>query len=703
VTAADVFDTFEQDEDTLAAQDAIVLDLALQLGGAGHLLTPVTLTRGRDGGKEARFHRSKWQTGKEPDASADPQVIRDWWVAYPGTSFAIVCGEVSGIEGTDLDVKPAEGVNGLEWWSKQSLPLAGMVVETLSGGLHCITRRRPDRPLPTGAGVIASGVDTRSAGGCLFAPGAYVHGEPGHYQIQGDLVPVADLPYTPTEVLDLVPARAAKAERLSNGEETEHEREWIEAKCTEQMTRVVTHDRHAGGFRHLLLGAAMVVGRATAAGVVEHEDAVRRLRGAVSAVWGEPDAEDEEWIETGMEDGPALERWRVRKGPTIVRLPLMASLPTGESGQPDIASDTAGDGGQAEQIDARELEVRQELRRLEVREEARRRHRAGQSAARPPITSLDAFLAVQDEPVTFRIADLMPVGSRVLLAAQYKAGKTTLVANLLRALVDGVDFLGRSVTRPNGRVVLLDGELDERMLRRWLRDQRIRNTDRIAVVSLRGRLSSLNLLDPGVRDEWAAELRALDAGVVILDCLRPVLDALGLDEDKEAGRLCVAFDELLAAADVAEGLVVHHMGHQGERSRGSSRLRDWPDVEWKLVRQDDDPASARYFSAYGRDVDVPETALRYDLATRRLDAVGGTRQDSKARALVPAVLDVLAEADGPLTTRALVDLLLDVGPRDTVREAVALAVAGGSVRTEPGPRRSTLHRLTEPGSGGEVR
>jgi hypothetical protein len=37
----------------------------------------------------------------------------------------------------------------------------------------------------------------------------------------------------------------------------------------------------------------------------------------------------------------------------------------------------------------------------------------------------------------WRIEGWQPVGSRVMLAAQYKAGKTTVAANLDRALVDG--------------------------------------------------------------------------------------------------------------------------------------------------------------------------------------------------------------------------------------------------------------------------
>jgi hypothetical protein len=53
----------------------------------------------------------------------------------------------------------------------------------------------------------------------------------------------------------------------------------------------------------------------------------------------------------------------------------------------------------------------------------------------------------------------------------------------------------------------------------------------------------------------------------VLDCIGPVLAALGLDESKpaEAGRFLSAFEELLADAGVAESFLIHHMGHDAER------------------------------------------------------------------------------------------------------------------------------------------
>ena len=57
------------------------------------------------------------------------------------------------------------------------------------------------------------------------------------------------------------------------------------------------------------------------------------------------------------------------------------------------------------------------------------------------------------------------------------------------------------------------------------------------------------------------------------------------------------------------------MGHSAERAVEIRRLRDWPDTEWRLMRKDDDPASPRFITAYGRDVDVPESQLVYDTLT----------------------------------------------------------------------------------------
>ncbi len=199
------------------------------------------------------------------------------------------------------------------------------------------------------------------------------------------------------------------------------------------------------------------------------------------------------------------------------------------------------------------------------------------------LLTLRERLARPVEPLEWRIEGWQPARTRVVLAAQFKAGKTVLVGNLVRSLLDGDPFLGHSAVHPvAGCVALLDLEMGEVMLDGWLRAQAIRHDDRLLVAPLRGRLASLDLLDDAKRSAWAKLLRDRGVEYLVFDCLRPALDSLGLDEHREAGRFLVAFDELLQEAGIPEALVVHHFGHGPERSRGDSRLRDWPDVEWRL-------------------------------------------------------------------------------------------------------------------------
>ncbi len=336
-----------------------------------------------------------------------------------------------------------------------------------------------------------------------------------------------------------------------------------------------------------------------------------------------------------------------------------------------------------------------ETRRIHVREAARAAVAAEKRSGRPlpPVEPLRGFLAEPDPPTAYRIERVWPAGGRVVLAAAQKAGKSTAVGNVLRSLADGDALFGHFPAHPVGRVVLLDNELDRAMLRRWLRDHRIGRQEVVDLVPLRGRLSTFDVLDAGTRAAWAEHLGAAD--VLVLDCLRPALDALGLDENRDAGRFLEAFDELLTEAGIGEALVVHHHGHGSERSRGDSRILDWPDAVWNLVREAraEPTTASRYFSAYGRDVAVRESRLEHDVATRRLTVAGGSRGDRKVDDALEDVLEVLDGAP-PMSGREVERALETSGHgRATVREALRQGVTIGLVVTVPGPRRSMLHAL----------
>lgn len=333
-----------------------------------------------------------------------------------------------------------------------------------------------------------------------------------------------------------------------------------------------------------------------------------------------------------------------------------------------------------------EERVGEELDRLRIRDQAWRRFQTEQHppAVLPEIRTLRERLADPAPDVEWRVEGWQPAGTRVMLAAQFKAGKTTLTGNLARCLVDGDWWLDQApVTTVNGGTVsIVDFEMSERQIDGWLADQKILHDDQVLIIPLRGVGTSFNIIDEATRTRWAQQLTGTE--YLILDCLRPILDALGLDEHKDGGRFLTAFDALCAEAGIKDSLIVHHMGHTGERSRGDSRFRDWPDVEWRLVRETDEPAGPRYISAYGRDVDINESQLSYDPLTRHLRVIGGNRSNAAARRALDDILTLLEKSDEPISKRELAQLIAaeTEHTQKAARAAVAIGIHSGEIHLE---------------------
>jgi hypothetical protein len=267
-------------------------------------------------------------------------------------------------------------------------------------------------------------------------------------------------------------------------------------------------------------------------------------------------------------------------------------------------------------------DVAKEVGRLKVRDAARIRLAAENRPALPTAISLTNALALEWDDSPWRIDGLMPREGICLLAAPQKSGKTTLVGNAVRSLADGDKFLNGFKVEEPCRITHIDTEMSQRKLYEWLGDQGMKNTDNVRVISIKGNEASLDPRDPAVRAGWVGLIARSD--VVILDVVGPVLAALGLDESDNAdvGAFWVSWRTLLTEAGVPSSLVVHHTGHDERRAIGASSWLRYPDAIWKIEREDDDPTSPRYFSAYGRDVDVWQGALGYNPITRHLTYTG---------------------------------------------------------------------------------
>lgn len=370
----------------------------------------------------------------------------------------------------------------------------------------------------------------------------------------------------------------------------------------------------------------------------------------------------------------------------IHRCPQAVETAVEEPAQPDVS--------QEEALTPEEVMIRAELRRLRINLAAR--DRLWPKERPPEAVTLAELLEEELPPIRPLVGGWMDIGSKTLLTGANKAGKTTLLVNLVAALADGgpgTFWLGNyEVTKPEGPIHVLDTEMDRRRLQEWTAGLGIRATSDIVIHSLRGRVSSLDVLTPEGRDYWGQRLAG--AGFVLLDPVGPVLAAAGLEENSNAdvGRFLAGWDEVIQLAGGPTNLVAHHLGKQAETARGASAWEGWPDAVWNLTRTSVDEEEVRALGAFGRDIAQAAQVLSYDPTTKRLGLAGYTKGDASAAVLIPELLEWLGE-HGPSSTKAVEEGL--GGRRENVRRALKVALQRELVVMSKGIRGAKLYRLPD--------
>jgi hypothetical protein len=312
--------------------------------------------------------------------------------------------------------------------------------------------------------------------------------------------------------------------------------------------------------------------------------------------------------------------------------------------------------------------------------------------------------ALRETPpvIEYTVEDLHVAGGNTLIVAGFKTGKTTLGANLLRALVDREPFLGIFRTSlTEGRVAYFNYELPQAQFLSWMAAVGIERTDRIVPLSLRAQ--KLPFWMPRVRDELAAWLKANEVVGIVLDPVgRAWLPLVTNENDNSLVRQFTdAVDELKSASGVRDVWLMHHTGRaqqevDTEHSRGATSLEDWMDAGWYLTKERN---GTRMLRAEGRDVDVEATALRYTQDGRELSWTGQNRAERRRdedmlKAL--AALRDLEAAGQPATSSGWRQAMQDLSNR--ARAAVVKAAQEqGLVSARRGAKNAQLHSLTKKG------
>jgi hypothetical protein len=310
--------------------------------------------------------------------------------------------------------------------------------------------------------------------------------------------------------------------------------------------------------------------------------------------------------------------------------------------------------------------------------------------------SLAYELAMPEEPVTYRVERIIPTGANVVLTAQYKTGKTTMVNHLVKCLADGDDFLGKyPVQRLGGRVGIFNYEVGAAQYRRWLRDVGIERTDHVSMLHLRG--LRLPMLVSDVEDYVVDWLKRHEVEFWILDPYARALIGSAEENDNSAvGRFLDTLDVVKERAGVTELFMPAHTGRAEqeagqERARGATRIDDWPDVRWVMTKEKD--SDRRYLKCTGRDVEEPEQALAYDEASRSLGAAGVGRSSTRRVGLEQELIGFISQNPGMGVNE--LNAAFPARRRD-VQGAIDSLVQSGLVSVQIGRNNKKLHYIPTP-------
>lgn len=317
--------------------------------------------------------------------------------------------------------------------------------------------------------------------------------------------------------------------------------------------------------------------------------------------------------------------------------------------------------------------------------------------------SLGNFLDQSLPDTQYLIEGLTGVGHNTTITAKFKTGKTTLLINLIRSLLDNEPFLGQFKVKPlDGRIVLLNYEMDSTDLQRDLLKLKIENTGGMAPpVNLRG--SKLDLVDPRYQ-EWLIEyLKSQDSEVLMIDTYTAALAQTAIDENDNSGvgRFTSALDLIKKESGVSNLFITAHMGRANfeegeERTRGATRLNDWQDVGWTYARKSGDVA---YLASHGRQRTTKDAfSVEFDHETLLLSSTGRTRTEVRAvehkSELKEKIVFFLAGCKDPQSKNTI---CTDVGGRrQDVMSAVDELVTDGDLISVKGPRGSLFSTKPPP-------
>jgi putative DNA primase/helicase len=297
------------------------------------------------------------------------------------------------------------------------------------------------------------------------------------------------------------------------------------------------------------------------------------------------------------------------------------------------------------------------------------------SAPRWPLPVPVSQLSSTGADVEFLLDGCIAKGHLTLLSALMKAGKSTFIGLLLRALQEGSDFIGRRTKKCRTLIV------SEESAGLWIRRRdALGLTDALFVMS-RPMLAKPSFADWSEFIAFVAEQAAeLVCDLIVIDTTSAFAPWKSENDAAEVQGTLTPLNRLTQAGHAV--LLVHHIGKadqsEGRAARGSTALAGAADIILELRRYKADNADdrRRVLKGMGRFDEIP-TEIVIELAANGSGYTAeGDRKETEARELHAAILDNLPTGD-PGKTPNEVHAFLPPENRPTVA-AVRKALAEGA-------------------------
>lgn len=273
-----------------------------------------------------------------------------------------------------------------------------------------------------------------------------------------------------------------------------------------------------------------------------------------------------------------------------------------------------------------------------ARREARHRADAEEAAKQWSGLGSSAKLNVSMDNLPPTVDWLIPgmLGSHhnFLLIGKFKSGKTTLLASLLRSLLDGYKFLDHfdvSDTAADKRIGIWNGEMDDDEFISYMKNADIRNGHMAEVMHLRGKNVPF-MHNQSAREETIEWLASNNIKVWIIDSMTRLAAWNKVDKkDGSIDQLCNEIDLIKEEAGVECVILLTHTPKNEEEGKetayGAQELQAWADSWWILTTDN----NKRFISAEGRKVYLEETALDFDPVTGLMTLSEGNRADVRQK------------------------------------------------------------------------